>query len=130
MCWISPAAMALRTWGLLECGPSLRFMVAWFLGPLVLLELVATKLVHYWMPSYPAGVLLVVGWLVAESVQPRRLALRWRAVLVAGGLAIATQMSAPWINPRSVNPVAMSAVATRPATQSTSKNQNPHGVSV
>jgi len=37
--------------------------VAWTVGWLVVVELVRTKLVHYWMPSYPAAVLLVVVWL-------------------------------------------------------------------
>ncbi len=40
-----------------------RFLLGWALGLLVVLELVETKLVHYWMPAYPAAVLLVVGWL-------------------------------------------------------------------
>jgi 4-amino-4-deoxy-L-arabinose transferase-like glycosyltransferase len=40
-----------------------RFLVAWLLGPLILFELAQTKLVHYWLPAYPAGVLLVTAWL-------------------------------------------------------------------
>lgn len=63
-----------------------RFLLAWLLGPLVLLELVQTKLVHYWLPSYPAGVLLVTGWALTI---PRGVPAPGRCVragLVAGGL--------------------------------------------
>jgi len=64
-----------------------RFLVAWLLGPLLLVELVATKLVHYWMLSYPAGVLLVVGWLWNEERRPPgrmgRVVLAFAAVILA-----------------------------------------------
>ncbi len=48
------------------------FLLAWLLGPLLVFEMVRTKLVHYWMPSFAAGVLLVVAWLLAGAVWPRR----------------------------------------------------------
>jgi 4-amino-4-deoxy-L-arabinose transferase-like glycosyltransferase len=66
-----------------------RFLLAWLIGPLVLLELVQTKLVHYLMPSYPAGVLLVVGWALTP---PRGVPVPGRGVragLVIGGLLAA-----------------------------------------
>ncbi len=66
-----------------------RFLAAWLLGPLVLVELVQTKLVHYWMPSYPAGILLVVGWAVAaERLQSSGRSVM-RALLLTGGLVVA-----------------------------------------
>jgi hypothetical protein len=49
-----------------------RFLAAWLVGPLVLLELYQTKLVHYWMPSYSAGVLLVVAGYGPQLRPPRR----------------------------------------------------------
>jgi len=62
------------------------FLLAWLLGPLIVFEMVRTKLVHYWMPSYAAGVLLAVAWLLAGPVRPRR----WAAWVTAfGGLVLA-----------------------------------------
>ena len=66
-----------------------RFLAAWLLGPLVLVELVQTKLVHYWMPSYPAGILLVVGWAVAgERLESTGRGVM-RSLLLAGGILVA-----------------------------------------
>ncbi len=55
--------------------PARLFLLAWALGPLIALELVQTKLVHYWMPAYPALILLVVGWVwtAADRSLPRGL---------------------------------------------------------
>ncbi|NOZ80021.1 MAG: glycosyltransferase family 39 protein [Acidobacteria bacterium] len=64
------------------------FLSAWLLGPLVMLELIRTKLVHYWMGSYPAGVLLVVWWLFGRASSSGRS--RWTPwLLLAGGLLVA-----------------------------------------
>jgi 4-amino-4-deoxy-L-arabinose transferase-like glycosyltransferase len=62
---MAPAALRERI-GRLSQDAEARFLVAWLLGPLVVLELVQTKLVHYWMPSYPAGILLVTWFLIAD----------------------------------------------------------------
>lgn len=59
--WCAFLPLAIRSrWPRL--APHDRFLVAWAVGWLVVVELVRTKLVHYWMPSYPAAVLLVVVW--------------------------------------------------------------------
>ncbi len=66
-----------------------RFLAAWLFGPLVLLELVQTKLVHYWMPSYPAGIFLVVAWAVTgDRLGPSGRGVT-RALLLTGGLLVA-----------------------------------------
>jgi 4-amino-4-deoxy-L-arabinose transferase-like glycosyltransferase len=67
--------------------PGRRFLLAWLIAPLFLVELVATKLVHYWMLSYPAGVLLVVGWL--RSGGGGRLGWPGRSLLALGGTVLA-----------------------------------------
>jgi 4-amino-4-deoxy-L-arabinose transferase-like glycosyltransferase len=67
----------------------LRYLVAWLVGPLIMLELVQTKLVHYWMPSYPAGVLLVVGWALAARKSGRVVGVPARALVVVGALTLA-----------------------------------------
>jgi len=88
-----------------------RFLVAWLAGPLVLLELYQTKLVHYWMPSYPAGVLLVVGWLFA-AVPARRVGLAGRLLHGLGGaIAAAALLALPAMIPlRALLPPAATAV--------------------
>lgn len=69
--------------------PALRYRLGWLLGPLFMLELLGTKLVHYWMLAYPAAVLLVVEWATSARGE-RHLAGRWsRALLGLGGLVLA-----------------------------------------
>jgi 4-amino-4-deoxy-L-arabinose transferase-like glycosyltransferase len=70
-----------------------RFLAAWLVGPLVLLELYQTKLVHYWMPSYAAGVLLVVGWLWSGAPD-RRVGVAGRLVYGLGGVVISAALLA------------------------------------
>jgi 4-amino-4-deoxy-L-arabinose transferase-like glycosyltransferase len=55
-----PAALVLA-WARRRQNPDLGFLAGWALGPLILLELVPTKLIHYYLPAYPASALLV-GW--------------------------------------------------------------------
>jgi 4-amino-4-deoxy-L-arabinose transferase-like glycosyltransferase len=71
-----------------------RFLMAWMIGPWIVLELVQTKLVHYWMPSYPAGILLVLGWALAASGREVRCSAATRYLVLVGGLAVASVPSA------------------------------------
>jgi len=98
-----------------------RFLVAWLLGPLVLLELYQTKLAHYWMPSYPAAVLLVAGWLAAAP-PPRRVGVAGRilqavggAVLAAALLAVPLTIPVPSLVPAAAAAAALVAAATAAA---------------
>lgn len=91
-----------------------RFLLAWLLGPLVLLELVETKLVHYWMPSYPAGVLLVVGWAVTTPRGVLAVGRGVRAALVAGGLLAAAVPLAVALRLELGGAVAAAAAASAP----------------
>jgi 4-amino-4-deoxy-L-arabinose transferase-like glycosyltransferase len=69
--WFAPLVEALLgSWRWITDDPYRRFLLAWLIGPLVLFEMTQTKLVHYWLPSYPAGILLVVAWL-RQSDRPR-----------------------------------------------------------
>ncbi|MCK5378072.1 MAG: glycosyltransferase family 39 protein [Acidobacteria bacterium] len=62
--WLAIALHAgANAWKRHRDDPGHLFLLAWGLGPLIALELVQTKLVHYWLPSYPALILLAVGWL-------------------------------------------------------------------
>ncbi len=82
-----PAAVS-RWWRERATNVEIRFLLAWLLGPLAIIEMVETKLVHYWMGSYPAAVLLVVAWLWTD----RETAARWRSprwLIAAGSLLVA-----------------------------------------
>lgn len=57
-----PAALA-AAWVERRETPLAGFLMGWLIGPLVLLECVRTKLVHYYLPAFPAAALLV-GWFV------------------------------------------------------------------
>jgi 4-amino-4-deoxy-L-arabinose transferase-like glycosyltransferase len=50
----------------------LLFLLAWMIGPLVMFEAVRTKLVHYYLPAYPAvGLLLASAWAGRFGPAPR-----------------------------------------------------------
>ncbi len=66
-----------------------RYLVAWVVGPLVLIELVQTKLIHYWLPSYPAAVLLAVWWLLDDRRRDRPAGPVGFWLLAIGGLVAA-----------------------------------------
>jgi len=59
-----PAAMS-YAWTRRKLRPDLAFLLGWVLGPLALLELMGTKLVHYYFPAYPAWAMLA-GFYVSE----------------------------------------------------------------
>jgi 4-amino-4-deoxy-L-arabinose transferase-like glycosyltransferase/membrane-associated phospholipid phosphatase len=78
----------------------IRLLAAWSLGPLLMFELVRTKLVHYYLPAYPALLLLVSSSLlhrfgdsmVAAGFRLSRwfgwVALTIGGVSILGGLAL------------------------------------------
>ena len=57
-----PVAL-LGAWVCRRSTPDLAVLLGWVIGPLILLECVRTKLVHYYLPAYPACALLT-AWLV------------------------------------------------------------------
>ncbi len=82
--WFALGPAAVRRWWSERRGDAtIRFLLAWLVGPLVVVELVETKLVHYWMGSYPAAVLLIVAWLWARREQEGGASSRWLAVVGA-----------------------------------------------
>jgi 4-amino-4-deoxy-L-arabinose transferase-like glycosyltransferase len=85
-----PAAL-LGAWMRRKADPNLGFLIGWALGPLVLLECFRTKLIHYYLPSFPACALLT-AWLVlsvtAEGVNIRRRPLGRLALALLVGIAL------------------------------------------
>ncbi len=86
--WFALLVDALRRGRSVLGDSGFRYLAAWLIGPWILMELVQTKLVHYWMPSYPAGILLVVGWVLAARTNGWRAGWSTRIVLLAGGVLI------------------------------------------
>jgi hypothetical protein len=74
--WVTlvPSAIA-GAWRRRSSDPNLGFLLGWAIGPLFLLECFRTKLIHYYLPAYPAWALLT-AWLartlIAEGANLRR----------------------------------------------------------
>lgn len=91
----------------------MRLALAAFVGPLVMFELVATKLPHYLLPTFPALSMIVADWVVRASAG--RLKLDSRGLTLGGaifgvvfvGFGIAGMILA---SPRAAWPVAVLAV--------------------
>ncbi|MCA1685980.1 MAG: glycosyltransferase family 39 protein, partial [Planctomycetia bacterium] len=66
--WAGFLPAALRgAWSRRRASPEFGFLLGWVVGPWVLLECVRTKLVHYYLPSYPACALLTAWAAVAVA---------------------------------------------------------------
>ena len=66
-------------------NPAFGFLLGWAVGPLVLLEIVRTKLIHYYVPALPACALLI-SWLVLEVEASAVNLRRWPLGRLAVGL--------------------------------------------
>lgn len=68
------------------------FVLGWIVGPLIVLELMRTKIIHYYLPSYPACA-LAVGWLVValskSELNLRRWTLGKTSLGLLGGVGVA-----------------------------------------
>lgn len=62
-----PASL-LAAWSRRRSSPAFGFLLGWIVGPWLVLECFGTKLVHYYLPGYPACALLV-GWATVEAVR-------------------------------------------------------------
>src|SRR5262249_5637726 len=67
-----PAAIVLG-WSRRKSNPDVRFLLGWVVGPLILLECFQTKLIHYYLPAFPACSLLVASLFRALHVRKCRL---------------------------------------------------------
>jgi len=86
-------------WTRRRAHPALGFLLGWIVGPLILLECVQTKLVHYYLPAFPACALLtawMIGAVTREEVNLRRWPLgRLSLGILAGvGIGITTALIA------------------------------------
>jgi 4-amino-4-deoxy-L-arabinose transferase-like glycosyltransferase len=86
----------LGAWQRRKTNPNLAFLLGWIVGPLLLLECVRTKLIHYYFPAYPAAALLIawmVGVLTRDEVGIRRWTLGRLGLGLLGGIGIVTATS-------------------------------------
>jgi 4-amino-4-deoxy-L-arabinose transferase-like glycosyltransferase len=90
-----PAAL-LAAWTRRRSGAAPGFAAGWIVGPLVVLELIRTKLIHYYLPAY-AGAALLVGWfldvLIGSEVSLRRWPLGRLAMALLLGVGLASSVA-------------------------------------
>ena len=86
-----PAAL-LAGWVKRKSDPTLGFLLGWALGPMILLECVRTKLVHYYLPAYPACALLI-AWTLARIAEADLSLRRWPLGRLAMGLLLGTGLT-------------------------------------
>lgn len=79
-----PAAL-LAAWFRRRSTKSVGFLTGWIVGPLIVLECVRTKLVHYYLPSI-SGCALLVAWLVFQVSDAKVNLRRWPLGRLAVGL--------------------------------------------
>ncbi len=77
----------LAAWSRRKSNPALGFLIGWVVGPLILLELIKTKLIHYYLPSIP-GCALLIAWLLVQVDRDVVNLRRWPLGRVATGLFV------------------------------------------
>lgn len=75
----------IAAWKRRKCDPNLAYLLAWIVGPLFLLECVRTKLIHYYLPAYPACALLA-AWVVKSVARQEVTLRRWPLGRLAQGM--------------------------------------------
>lgn len=61
------------------------FLLGWLVGPWIFLELVRTKIIHYFLPAYPAAALLA-AWLIVAVARSEANLRRWALGRLSLGL--------------------------------------------
>ena len=86
-----PAAL-LSAWSKRKSHPQFGFLLGWALGPLIVLEIIKTKLIHYYLPCFPALALLSAFFLrdvaSSELLTIRRFKGGTLAMSLLGGVGI------------------------------------------
>ncbi len=86
-----PAALV-GAWLRRKSNPLFGFLMGWAIGPLLLLECFRTKLIHYYLPAFPAWAILL-AWLIrsiaTEGVNVRRWPLGRLGLALLAGIGLA-----------------------------------------
>jgi 4-amino-4-deoxy-L-arabinose transferase-like glycosyltransferase len=113
---VVPAAVW-GAWQRRKARPELRLLLAWIIGPWLVLECLPTRMVHYVLPAFPACCLLV-AWLI-ESIEEEGVTLRRRplgrlGLNLLGGIGITSTvalLAAAWAVPGPLStPLALEAL--------------------
>jgi 4-amino-4-deoxy-L-arabinose transferase-like glycosyltransferase len=83
-------------WSRRKANPAFGFLLGWVVGPMIFLEIVRTKLIHYYLPAYPAAALLaawLVMGLVGAEVNLRRWPLGRVAMALLTGIGISVTVA-------------------------------------
>ena len=83
----------LAAWRRRNVDPTLAYLLAWAVGPLILLECVQTKLIHYYLPAYPACALLS-AWVIKAVARQGVTLRRWPLGRLAQGMIAAIGLTA------------------------------------
>ena len=86
------AFRGVRQWARQDSAGS--FLLGWMIGPLLMLELMRTKLPHYYLPAFPAWALLFARGLVHYYASGERLTGSRRGLLRVAGLATSCVVTA------------------------------------
>jgi 4-amino-4-deoxy-L-arabinose transferase-like glycosyltransferase len=79
-------ASVVMAWRHRRSDRALGFLLGWAFGPLVLLECARTKLLHYYLPSYPACALLAAWMAVGLADRTLSWPRRWLGRITIGGI--------------------------------------------
>lgn len=84
--WVAllPAAL-LAAWARRRESSRFGFVLGWLVGPWIFFELVRTKIIHYFLPAYPAAALLA-AWLVVVVAKSEANLRRWPLGRLSVGL--------------------------------------------
>jgi 4-amino-4-deoxy-L-arabinose transferase-like glycosyltransferase len=86
-----PAAIC-GAWARRKANPDLGFLLGWVIAPWIFLECLPTRLLHYFLPAYPACALLV-SWMIEavalEGPSLQRWPLGRLGIGLLGGISIA-----------------------------------------
>jgi 4-amino-4-deoxy-L-arabinose transferase-like glycosyltransferase len=99
-----PAALVMA-WGRRRETPAAGFLIGWAIGPLIFLECVRTKLIHYYLPAVPALAILT-AWLLdrmltapAEVGLPRLLRFARRTMGIGAAAVTVALIAAVFVLP-------------------------------
>ena len=104
--WSTILPVALHAaWTRRRESPVFGFLLGWIIGPLILLECVRTKLIHYYLPAFPAWALLM-GWVIVAIGESGVNLERWKfgtfAIRSLRGIAFTVMvgaLAAAWMAP-------------------------------
>lgn len=92
--WVALMPVAIfAAWSRRRSNPALGFVLGWIVGPWIFLECLGTRIIHYFLPAYPACVLLA-AWAVDQIAKSEINLRRWPLGRVSIALLTGTGIGA------------------------------------